>query len=390
MHETNGVQYSSGPDEIILHAKMIPHPDGSFTAYYAVTDAQIDSGITTDSEAATPLTEAPIPAPELAANQPAAIEPTLQHHLGQAGLRQVEANAIPVEPTVTDKIAKLYKNPWYRCLRPGNIELLQGSNLEFEKYSQPHDPDLDPLRELEALIVAPHPDPLTTERRIHIATLLAAASVRKNEGADTAARFKHLLHDPTLRQVGQQFVLSNLPLFTRGNIGDISKFELEKYGLKNEDIAPMQNTLPQLDEPPLVLVQLAADAVSRHEFSVFAGNDSLSKFSKRIKGERPETDTERVLDALGDFLGARYEFVPSPALKRADRHRLWAALAECHLAEREGFLTASPEVQYRFADRVRTIFAKVDFGTLPSAARGIVEQCQVLRNRPTLLNPSKR
>jgi|GEM_PF-6115410 len=295
-------------------------------------------------------------------------------------------------------LAPLYRD--YPYLAPDFLHTIQHGDDLYRHHTGFIDPALDHSEPEGRLWQMVHADPLarsTHQQRAEIAALTAAASVRKHRGVNSHTQFQGLLKTKLVDREAALYVTHNLELFRHYGVHSLDETELAVY--TGPDGKPLNkatfahhdqlaDALPgnesakkfvDLQGPPLVITQLATD-VRNHNADSVMPNGFFTKHP-RLSG-RPQqfmnqTDIiAKVVVAHDGYLIERYHLDKSP------KAQVLSALAEIDLAERQGFLDARPDVQYRTAYRVHNVFKKVKRDQLPADAQTIFDRCQAINTIP--------
>lgn len=281
---------------------------------------------------------------------------------------------------IESRLARLYEA--YPHLSPEKISMMQAAESAYLAHI---DVSVRPATPPEVTMVeATYAPGADWTHKLAIAT--AVASMRQFDGATTHRNFAAAIHQPVVHVPVRRYLNHHLGLFRCGGVKDLSDKELKSYGLTKESLdaysqlprlLPEDNIpeLPQLAAPPLHLTQLAVDVLNRNATSVMP-----TGFQTKLPGNRQPVGikslADATIDALSGYIARRYDYNTPPS------RRMVSVLAECDLAERQGFLTASAEAQYRTANRVHGIFSKVKPDQVPASARKIFDHCRAITTIP--------
>lgn len=305
------------------------------------------------------------------------------------------------------------------AVRPSNIRRIRESEEALGDLLNA-DGSSAPLALLPGLLGRyPASDEVVPTWENDIAVTLAAASMRRFDSLNDLRAYQTFLYGArgrTAREHAAVHVLANIGLLLCGGLQDLSESHLAQFGLRPGDVRLYQKLrgliepdgaswyhVDALEHPPTHLLQHVADIINFNHDSVMPIGPDVRVRGKEMtdqeyrkaqnghytptRSQRRRQETES-LQQQQQRLKREVSHITRAAQSYISRHynmpvhsssRLFNVLLECDLAERQGFLSMTPDLQAIIAQRTGRIFAGVNMATLPEAARPIVRRVREIQ-----------
>jgi len=286
---------------------------------------------------------------------------------------------------IEPQLAQLYTR--YPAMRPENIRGMQAADRRYLGYLAM---EMDGntrittagLPENVARTIIEGNTKRTPNDVQELAVAIAAVSARRPSNPWSEERYQDLRKHDAVRRDVVTYMRRNLSLVERRGVLDLTGYQLEHdAGMTPSQVGTVLEAgrlgltqLPHLEAPPLHLSQLIVDIMNNKRTSVTAQPPLVARFRQENAPAMSSYDEQTMLTYYKQYLGVKFQYDGRPEGDIA------SVLAECDLAERQGFWDAPQKQQQRTAARTAALFARItNLDALPEAASNFVRTCQSLQ-----------